>query len=70
MALNSLLCADVPLRNCSLTHSLQLHNHLIWLCHLQLLKVHLSWLPWCDATVHISSKRAVKQLSVCVIIFL
>jgi len=22
MALNSLLCADVPLRNCSLTHSL------------------------------------------------
>jgi len=27
MALHSLYCADVPLRNCSLTHSLTLSDH-------------------------------------------
>jgi len=30
MALHSLLCADVPLRNCSLTHSLCLFFVYTW----------------------------------------
>jgi len=29
MVLNSLLCADVPLRNCSLTHSIGLHVFIV-----------------------------------------
>jgi len=32
MALNSLICADVPLRNCSLTHSLT-HSALCRITH-------------------------------------
>jgi len=35
MALHSLYCADVPLRNCSLTHLRSVHHH----CH-QVSRVH------------------------------
>jgi len=40
MALHSLYCADVPLRNCSLSH---LHTYLQW-CYLR-------WLPLSAATI-------------------
>jgi len=30
MALNSLICVDVPLRNCSLTHSLNVVRFVEW----------------------------------------
>jgi len=40
MALNSLICADVPLRSCSLTHDMKEHHtlHFVWFAYIVLLQ--------------------------------